>query len=357
MKKIFSAFLAICLCFGILAGCGAKEEAPATTTVETTVKETEAPMNQNLKPDPSTDGTLRILMVGNSFCYYYVEELYELLMENPPEGVTAVEIYNLYYSGCSLTRHNDWWYGNKGEYDLFKTSINGREHLQPAKQWTLENALKMANWDYISLQGTAQGASYMKDNLTELNMKVAGLAEPLLNRFHELYPQAQLLWHRTWFFEIGRVSGTYTYTAEDGPRYNTGMQAVCDYMCNEFDQDKDYDLQIVNSGVAWTKARELNETRDLLPYGGLCARLGIVNTGTYPLGEGYPHPGDGYHDGDIGGAQLLNAYVWYMTITGERDLSKSNYKPVYEKDGIKYELSDELVAMLKEAAESVFAEN
>lgn len=350
MKKFLCFFLALITLCSLLGACNSA--APAETTE---VKETKPTMNNPSKPDPATDGTLRILMVGNSFCYYYTEELYELLMENLPEGVTAVEIYNLYYSGCSLTRHSDWWYSNTGEYDLFKVSINGRENLAPQKQWTLENALKMANWDYISLQGTAQGVSYLSGDPTENSLKTAALAEPILNRFHELYPQAQLLWHRTWFFEVGRVSGDYTYKAEDGPKYDAGIQAVCDYMCNEFDQDKDYDLQIVNSGVAWAKARELNETRNLLPLGGLCARLGVMNLKTYPLGEGHPDPGDGYHDGDIGGAQLLNAYVWYMTITGERDLSKSNYKPVYVKDGIKYPLSDEMIAMLKEAAESVFA--
>ena len=352
MKKTLCLLLVLAVICTLFGACGAAPSNNANNT-----KETEKVMNQNAKPDPSQDGTLRILMVGNSFCYYYTEELYELLMENPPEGVTAVEVYNLYYSGCSLTRHYDWWVGNTGEYDLFKVSSNGRENLAPVKQWTLENALRMANWDYISLQGSAQGTSYMSGDPTENSLKAASLAEPLLNRFHELYPQAQLLWHRTWFFEIGRVSGKYTYTAEDGPRYDAGMQAVCDYMCNEFVKDKEYDLKMVNSGVAWTKARELNETRNLLPEGGLCARLGVVNLSTYPLGEGLPNPGDGYHDGDIGGAQLLNAYIWYMTLTGNTDLTKSNYKPVYQKDGVPYPLSDELIAMLKEAAMTSFTGN
>ena len=31
------------------------------------------------KPDPSQDDTLNILMIGNSLCYYYVEELYGML--------------------------------------------------------------------------------------------------------------------------------------------------------------------------------------------------------------------------------------------------------------------------------------
>lgn len=364
MKRVLCASLILCLLCGMLAGCGSKQETPSTTAApETTIqptetaKETEPTMIQNLKPDPGTDGTLRILMVGNSFCYYYNDELYELLMENPPEGVTAVEIYNLYYSGCRLTQHYDWWTAGIGEYELIKVSANGRENLEPKKQWTLENALKMANWDYISLQGVVQGGDYINNDLQTLSMDCAAKAVPLLDRFHELYPQAQLLWHRTWFFEEGRISGSHTYTAEEGPKYDAGMLTVCQYMCNEAVQDKDYTLTMVNSGAAWTRARQLNETRDLLPLGGLCARLGVVNLKTYPQGEGHPNPGDGYHDGDIGGAQLLNAYVWYMTITGQRDLSKCNFKPVYEHNGIPYPLSDELIAMLKEAAESVFADN
>jgi hypothetical protein len=271
-------------------------------------------------------------------------------MENPPEGITAVEVYNLYYSGCSLTRHSDWWYGNKGEYDLFKVSANGRENLAPVKQWTLENALKVANWDYISLQGTTEGASYTNDDPATMCKNMAPLATPLLERIHTLYPGAQLLWHRTWYSEVGRVATNgYIYTEEDGPKYDAGMQAVCDYMCGEFCQDKPYDLIMVNSGAAWTKARELNKTANVLPYGGLCARLGQNR-----FGDHRENSGDGYHDGDIGGAQLLNAYMWYMTITGDSDLSDSTYEPVYTRNGVTYTLSAEHIAMLKDAAMQAF---
>ena len=216
------------------------------------------------------------------------------------------------------------------------------------EKWNLEDALGEGNWDYISLQGVTANGSYINDDLDVLKVEVAESAEPLLDRFHQRFPQAQLLWQRTWFFEIGRVaSNGYVYTEEDGPKYNAGMQYVCDYMCNEFDKDKEYDLVMVNTGAAWTKARELNETANVLPYGGLCARLGKNS-----FGDGRGHSGDGYHDGDIGGGQLLNAYVWYMTITGDTDLSDSTYKPLYHAN---YPLSDEFVAVLKEAAESVFA--
>ena len=338
MKKALCILLTMLLLVTVFAGCG--NAANTQTTEGTTVANNYTP-----------DSTLRILMVGNSFCYYYTDELYELLMENPPAGIETVEIYNLYYSGCNLTQHYTWWMKNESNYDFFKVSANGRENLNNVyPKWSLEQALAWADWDYISLQGTAVNSSYMNEAKRETTKQnIAEVAAPLLARFHELHPNAQLLWHRTWFFEIGRVSGDYTYTAEDGPKYDAGMQEICDWMCNEFDKDKPYDLKQVNSGAAWTEARKLNETQDLLPYGGLCARLNYNK-----FGDLRANSGDGYHDGDIGGAQLLNAYVWYMTLTGNTDLTASKYMPVYKLDALEYPLSQELVDMLKTAAMNSF---
>ncbi|MBQ9838344.1 MAG: DUF4886 domain-containing protein [Oscillospiraceae bacterium] len=341
MKKLLCVLLAMLMMVAVFAGCGS-----TTTTQEgegTTVAQND---------DYTPDSTLRILMVGNSFCYYYVEELYELLMENPPEGIDAVEIYNLYYSGCSLSMHYTWWMKNESNYDLFKTDATGRQNLNNIyKKWSLEQALAFADWDYISLQGSVVNGSYMNKEKREFTRNsIAETAEPLLARFHELHPNAQLLWHRTWYSEIGRVgSDGYVYTAEGGPKYDEGMQDICDWMCNEFDKDKPYDLQIVNSGAAWTEARKLNETLNLLPYGGLCARLNYNK-----FGDQRANSGDGYHDGDIGGAQLLNAYIWYMTLTGNTDLTASKYMPVYKIDALEYPLSKELVDMLKTAAMTSF---
>ena len=344
MKKLISAILILAMVVSCmsLSGCGAKNEgAAAQQTPETT-----AAVDDGYTPD----STLRILMVGNSFCYYYVEELYELLMENPPEGIDAVEIYNLYYSGCRLDQHLEWWKSGIAKYELFKTDNTGRSKLDP-EVWKLEDALMMAEWDYISLQGGVNGGGYINEQKFNYAMQmIPVVAEPLLDMFHEKFPHAQLLWHSTWYSEVGRVTDTYTYTEEDGPIYDANLLKVSTYMCEEFDKNKPYDLQMVHTGAAWTKARELNKTMDLLPYGGLCARLGKNS-----FGDGSMHSGDGYHDGDIGGAQLLNAYVWYMTITGRTDVSASTYAPVYKYQGtLEYPLSAELIAMLKEAAMSVF---
>ena len=306
------------------------------------------------------DDTLSLLMVGNSFCYYYVEELYGLLMANPDpnRGYDKVEIVNVYYSGCSLSSHYKWWANDEAHYQVFRTNANGRKELTApnGSAWRLEDALQLDRWDFISLQGASSENNYSGATTEENVTKMIPLATPLLARFHEVHPEAQLLWHRTWAFEVGRKSGSTTYTEDLLARYDAGMQAVCDWMCEEFDKDKPYDLQIVNSGVAWRLAREADALREnpLIPAeGGLCARLGVRNETTYPYYTGNNNTGDGYHDGDIGGAQFLNACVWYEKLTGQSILDNP-YKPTttkgeFEVSG-KYQLSDEFVDLLRTAA-------
>ena len=345
-KRFLTLVLALFLLGGMLGAC-------ANQSNTDTTKETNVNMQSTDKNHPANDDTLSILMVGNSFCYYYVEELYGLLMANPDpnRGYDKVQIFNLYYSGCKLDQHLSWWQTGAANYQLYKTNADGRVEMEPVKQWTLENALRQGKWDYISLQGTVSGGDYCAKDLTTLKLSTAKTAQPLLDLFHEQHPHAKLLWHRTWPFEIGRVSGQRVYTEEMLMEYNNGIQQVCDYMCNEFDQDKAYDLVIVNSGAAWVRAREENAKLEtsLIPEGGLCARLGKRNESTFPLFIGNPDAGDGYHDGDIGGGQFVNACVWYETITGQSCLNNP-YKPTLENG--KYALSDEFANLLRNAAHS-----
>lgn len=318
--------------------------------------------NLNNVVDMINDDTLSILMVGNSFCYYYVEELYGLLMANPDpnRGYTDVEIYNLYYSGCSLSQHYNWWVAGEANYELFRTNADGRKKLSPATgdAWKLEDALQQGRWDYISLQGKSSELNYGSAEVSDMCAQIIPLAEPLLAHFHELHPNAQLMWHRTWAFELGRVSGGVAYTEEALAAYDAGMQDVCDYMCNEFDKDKDYDLVMVNSGAAWVEARAQNallETSLIPTEGGLCARKGIRNENTFPYYTGNANAGDGYHDGDIGGGQFLNACVWYEQLTGQSCLDNP-YKPELTT-GNKYELSEALLSLLRNAAHAVKPDN
>ena len=305
------------------------------------------------------DGKLNLLMVGNSFCYYYVEELYELLAENMPEGITEVNVYNVYHSGCQLHTHYQKWTDNAGYYTIYRTNKDGRVALTDKYTGTLEQALAMEeDWDYISLNGRVDTTDYTDhDNLDQYCLEIATKAAPLLQRFNDLFPNAQLLWQRTWVSELGRVSGDVVWTEEYAQAYDAGMQFICNWMCEEFDQDKPYDLIQVNSGAGWREAREMEAGKNLLPFGGLCARLGYDD---YAVTLGYaegekPNSGDGYHDGDIGGAQLINAYTWYETLTGN-DCRETVYRPVYTYSGTTYTLSEELVEIFQEAVHGVVSQ-
>ena len=335
-KRFLCLSLAILLLAGVLPGCSGNPDTTKPTEESTMAK---------------NDGVLNLLMIGSSYCFYYVEELYDLLMENPPEGITEVNVYNLYYSGCKITWHRDWMLEDKANYDFYKVDATGRKKVAGFDKWSLDQGLSMAEWDFISLQGTPVGRAYWRDDPNEIAPETFTQAEPVLDHIHEKFPNAKLLWHWTWFVEVGRIDTSgHHFTAEDGPVFIAGMEQVCRYVQEKINESKAYDLTLVPTGLAWTKARQANETENLLPYGGLCARLGKDM-----FGDLRANSGDGTHDGDIGGGQYLNACVWYEVLTG-KDCRDCSYIPTYVHQGVTYTVDGGLRTMLNEAAHAAVAE-
>ena len=154
------------------------------------------------------------------------------------------------------------------------------------------------------------GYAFWRDDPHEISKVSVPMAEALFDHVHEKFPNAKLFWHWTWYKEIGRVDPDgHVYTKEDEPVYAAAMEQTSRYICQEVPKDKSYELTAVPTGLAWTKARQKNETANLLPYGGLCARLGKDM-----FGDCRANSGDGTHDGDIGGGQYLNACVWFSVL-------------------------------------------
>ena len=107
--------------------------------------------------------------------------------------------------------------------------------------------------------------------------------------------------------------------------FSASIKEYTDIVCQEFN------LATIPCGQAWIIARESELCNKL------CARLSVNN------GEG-----DYYHDGDIGGGQYLNACVWFETLTGQSCIGNS-FRPDYE-------LSEELIAVLQQAAHQAVAD-
>lgn len=286
LKRCLSLFLALILICTIFSACG---NGQANTT--------KLPENIMQKSDPAQDDELNILMIGNSFCYYYVEELYGMLAA---AGYKNVNVCNVYYSGCTLDKHWSWFKSGSANYEYFTTNDTGRNSV---KNVNLEFCLKQRNWDIISLQeslnklrtiGAERHAQLTQKYLTDL-----------WGYIKEQYPLSRYLWHQTWAYQIGyNLDG---YVMETLEQQRTDTQIMKDYSLSV---SKEYGLERVPTGAAWQIIRDGG-------YDNLCARLAI-NSGE----------GDYYHDGDIGGGQYLNACVWFEIITGKSCVGNT-YSPDY----------------------------
>ena len=272
--------------------------------------------------DPADDNEFNVLMVGSSFCSYYMTELWSML---DAAGYENVHIYNVYYSGCWVEWHYNWWKQGESNYSI--NDANGPVRYQVSNVASLEYCLSQANWDVISLQESsgairstakkAQGVSSSMDLDRPLAGeqhfdKIVNKCGELLDYFHSEFPQARIFWHQTWSYQIGYDRDGYAIldTAQQVADMNM-MREFALRVCDRFDY-----VERVPTGEAWQVCRED------YGYDNLCDRLGV----------GTDHEGDYYHDGDIGGGQLLNASVWYEIITGQ-DCRENTFVPSYTYDG------------------------
>lgn len=302
----------LCLVLVLLSLCallGACEKAQPTETI----KETEPTMDIMQKSDPAQDDTLNILMIGSSYCYYYVEELWGML---DAVGIKS-RVCNVYYSGCPLKSHWEWWKSGEAHYEFFVTDENGRAKTTDTN---LEYCLRQGNWDIISLQESGGG---LRRNGAQQHYAITeGYLKDLWGYIKEQFPYARYLWHQPWSYQVGadrngvQMKDIHQQLTETLIRKDYSI-LVCDA----------FELERVNTGEAWHMVRETG-------YDTLCARLGINGD-----------KGDDSHDGDIGGGQYLNACVWYEIITGKSCL-ENPYRPVYQNRA----LSEDLIKLLQESA-------
>ena len=291
--------LALMLVALLLFGCAGGQEPPAT----------EATGNGVQISDPGEDEYMNILMVGNSFCFYFCDELYGMLKA---AGVKA-NVYNLYYSGCKLEQHWTWWKSGTANYDLIVHDENGKEKVEATD---LEYALKQRNWDVITLQ---EGSAKMRRGNPAIELAISTqYRSDLYGLFADMFPKAKLYWQQTWAYQVGFNRDGYTVDADEQAAYHERQRTYALGVCEE------NGVARIPSGDAWKIVRDAG-------YDNLCARLAKDNG-----------VGDFYHDGDIGGGQYLNACVWFETLTGQSCIGNA-FRPDYE-------LSEDMIAMLQNAA-------
>ena len=323
----------------LLVSCGPAVPAVDETTDTTEAPQTEADTSNDIYIERPNKEVKNILMIGNSFCYYFVEELYGLAKA---DGY-SLNVANLYRSGRVVEDH---WekgvVGNEKNYEFYVVSDKYKGNRKAiTKAASVQSALDYAktelgtDWDVITLQQHFYPS--MAVNYDKCVQETQGYAKKLFDFVRGNNPDSTLYWHETWAYQVGYgvkekyVEGA-TVPGETMPDVETqtltyenikkASQLVAD----------DNGVTMIPSAEAWQIARADARVGD-----NMCARLGINGD-----------LGDYYHDGDIGGGQYLNACVWYEVLMGESCIGNT-WRPT------NYTLSEDMIAGLQEAAHAAVA--
>ena len=316
MLKKFIRFLSLMMAAVLLGGCGG---APATTDTPTEPAPTEDPFKNSFqKSDPAEDDTLYILMTAASFSYYYVEELYGMF---EAAGIKA-KVCDMYKGSTGLDLCYQYWKEGANCYELRIMDENG---LTVQSDVNMEYCLRAYNWDLISFQDGS--SSFRTTPAAQTLERTRPYLTEMVDYVRKLLPKTRVFMQQIWAYDIGYNRNGF---AMESFEQQLGMHdRIREYTlaaCQEFNMER------VPSGEAWKIARQSPEV------GIMCARLAVNN------GEG-----DYYHDGDIGGGQYLNACVWFETLTGQSCIGNT-YRPVYKQGALEHTLSEELIAVLQQAA-------
>lgn len=322
MKRLFSvillAGLLLCAC-----GNGAGDSGEAQTTT--------LPADIMQKEDPTGDGVMNILFIGDSSCYYWTDELWGMLNA---AGYENVNVCNLYYSGCTLKKHWSWWKEGAAKYEFFTVNSEGRKKVS---DFALVSALEMQNWDAISFQNSKTAVAKAADQAGAFKAADPYLGD-LLEYVRQQYPLSKYYWHENWSPELGYSNSNY---AMETVEQRTQMHQDLKYVAGEV--SKKFGLQIIPTGDAWEKVRDMELFTTAIPGLGvdnftLCSRI-ASNAFRDDLG----------HDGDIGGGQYLNACVAFEVLTGKSCVGNT-FRPAYTLYSIDCSLTEEKIQVLQKAA-------
>ena len=333
-RKTFWAYIAILLILSTLLTSCAPALIQPTLEEETKTQDSQANKNDSQseeekkttekdsatnimqKGDPKEDDVLQVLMIGNSFCYYYTDELFGMA---EAAGI-KMEISNVYYSGCPVSFHWQWLQNNETSYQFVTHTAKGRTVRE---NYNLRRCLSYKNWDIISLQ--QHFSPTFVGDLESSRKSCEPYTGNLVAFLKEQFPLSQLYWQQTWAYEIG-------YNQSNGAISDLATQLLHheNIRTTSLELCEKYSLTCVPSGDAWKLARAAG-------YKNLTARKGVNED-----------KGDYFHDGDIGGGQYLNACVWFEVLTGQSCIGNS-FRPSYE-------LSEDVILDLQRIAHQAVQE-
>lgn len=257
---------------------------------------------------------LKVLMIGNSFADDTINYAYEIAKNSgiPEENILVADIY---IGGCSLATHWSNAQSNAAAY-RFGLEKEGWFDGSSYTNWTMEQAIKYADWDFITFQQNSGNSGLVNtysclQNLMDYVYDIATDTENNPNA----NPNVKFVWHQTWAYQQDSTSNAFkTYSSNQMTMYNM----ILDCLKSEV-LTKDF-VAIIPNGTA------------------------IQNARTSAIGDTFSR--DQHNHLSYGAGRYIASLGLVGTLTG-RDMSKITWKPT--DSGFNYPLSAEEILICKES--------
>lgn len=213
---------------------------------------------------------MNILAIGNSFS----EDATRYLQDIAESAGSGLLVRNCYIGGCSLERH-------VGNIKTGEQAYAYQENSQALRMISIGAALRDRKWDYVTVQQVS-GLSGIYDSYEPYLTELIGFIKAKA-------PEAEVVFHRTWAYEIDSGHGDFPgYDCDQGKMYTAIVKASSRAA-------SEHGLRIIGTGDTVQKVREIKEFD--YGHGGLSLCR------------------DGYHLSlDYG--RYLAGLVWYKFFTG-----------------------------------------
>lgn len=225
--------------------------------------------------------TIRLLAVGNSFsddAFFYLHDL------AAADGVDLTAV-NLYIGGCPLSDHWKNACSNEKVYLYMENGVSTERYV------SIHETLSEGNWDYIMTQQASHDSG-----LEETYEPYLGLLKTFFQRH---CPEAVLLLHETWAYELDSDHGAF-------PRYQCDQEEMFRRLRQCYHHAaQTHHLQLIPTGEVIQRVRKESPFRYHLGERSLCR--------------------DGYHLDFVYGRYLAAAVV-YSALTG-RDIRTNSFSP------------------------------
>lgn len=257
---------------------------------------------------------LKVLMIGNSYADDAINYAYEIARSAgiPAENILIADIY---IGGCSLDTH--WQNAQSGAAAYrFGLEKEGWFDGNSYQNWTMEQAIKYADWDFITLQQNSgnSGKESAYANLQNLMNYVLEIATDTVNN-PNANPNVKLVWHQTWAYAQNSANVAF---GEYGRSQTTMYNAILSCLQKQV-LTKDF-AAVIPNGTA------------------------IQNARTSFLGDRLTR--DEYDHLSYDAGRYMAALGLVGTLTG-RDMTTVTWKPT--DSGFEFVMSDEMIAVCKES--------